>query len=215
MLIAARESFAAAARRQLVEVEYLESTGTQYIDTGFVATNNTNVEMDFELASIGVGSIFGARKGLGKSAFGVRLMRYQSVPRYRWDYGSTDAYLTSIDVTVGRHTFVTSRNKITYDSSASGTVASAFSSSGLNVVIFALNDNGSVNTYLNGLRVRRFSILDAGVLIRDYVPVRIGRVGYLYDRAHPAGGPSGNGLYGNNGTGEFRLGLDINEEDNT
>lgn len=213
MIIAARESFAAAARRRLPydeEVEYLESTGTQYIDTGFVATSNTNVEVDFALASIRNGSIFGARKGLGRSAFGVRLLSYQSVPRYRWDYGSTDVYLVSIDVTVGRHTLVTSGNKITYDSSASGTVASAFSSSGLNVVIFALNDNGSVNTYSNELRVRRFSILDAGVLVRDFIPVRIGRVGYLYDRAHPAGGPSGNGLYGNNGTGAFVVGPDIN-----
>lgn len=200
MQIANRESFA-AARSRMVEVEYLESTGTQYVDTGFVATSNSNVEVEFALASIKSGSIFGARRRLGVSTFGARIMPYQSVPRYRWDYGSTDVYLTSVDVTVGRHTLATSGNKITYDSSVSATVPSAFSPSGLNIVIFALNENGSINTYSNGLRVCRFSILDAGVLVRDFIPVRVGRVGYLYDRV------SGQ-LFGNAGTGDFVIGPD-------
>ncbi len=37
---------------------------------------------------------------------------------------------------------------------------------------------------------------DNGTSSLDLVPVRVGTVGYLYDRANPTGGPSGNGLYG-------------------
>ena len=42
----------------------------------------------------------------------------------------------------------------------------------------------------------------SGVLVRDYIPVRVGTVGYLYDRVSGA-------LFGNAGTGDFVLGPDV------
>lgn len=55
-----------------------------------------------------------------------------------------------------------------------------------------------------------FYILDFdGTLLFDGIPVRVGQTGYLYDRANPYGGPNGNGLYGNLGTGSFVLGPDV------
>ena len=41
-----------------------------------------------------------------------------------------------------------------------------------------------------------------GVLLRDFIPVRVGQVGYMYDRV------SGE-LFGNDGTGDFILGPDV------
>lgn len=41
-----------------------------------------------------------------------------------------------------------------------------------------------------------------GVLVRDFSPVRVGSVGYMYDRV------SGQ-LFGNGGTGAFVLGPDV------
>ena len=43
----------------------------------------------------------------------------------------------------------------------------------------------------------------------DFIPVRIGTTGYMYDRANPKGGPLGNGLYPNSGSGDFILGKDV------
>ena len=37
------------------EVEYLESTGTQYIDTGFIPTGNTGIDMRFLITGRGSG----------------------------------------------------------------------------------------------------------------------------------------------------------------
>ena len=42
-----------------------------------------------------------------------------------------------------------------------------------------------------------------GVLVRDFIPVRVGQVGYMYDRV------SGQ-LFGNAGTGAFIVGPDVN-----
>lgn len=39
-------------------------------------------------------------------------------------------------------------------------------------------------------------LISESVIVRDFVPVRVGTAGFLYDRANPTGGPSGNGLYG-------------------
>ena len=43
---------------------------------------------------------------------------------------------------------------------------------------------------------------DGETLVRDYIPVRVGQVGYMYDKV------SGQ-LFGNSGTGNFILGNDI------
>lgn len=47
---------------------------------------------------------------------------------------------------------------------------------------------------------------------RDFIPVRIGYVGYMYDRANPESGPSGNGLYGNITSGVLNAGPDVRRQ---
>ena len=47
-----------------------------------------------------------------------------------------------------------------------------------------------------------------GTLMRDFITVRVGQTGAFYDRQNPTGGPNGNGLYYNDGTGSFTLGPD-------
>ena len=56
------------------------------------------------------------------------------------------------------------------------------------------------------VRLYAFQIFDNGVLVRDFIPVRVGRAGYMFDRV------SGEYLpFGNVGTGAFILGPDIKE----
>lgn len=61
-----------------------------------------------------------------------------------------------------------------------------------------------------GGRIRSMTLWDtSGDLLRDYIPVRVGTVGYLYDRANPTGGPLGNGLYGSATDTPFIAGPDV------
>lgn len=88
-----------------------------------------------------------------------------------------------------------------------GTLANQFTLSGS-----ALNKNfplrifgGSYGNNLDDLasiRMWNFSIVHGNTLVRDYIPVRVGQVGYMYDRV------SGE-LFGNVGTGSFILGNDV------
>jgi hypothetical protein len=85
------------------------------------------------------------------------------------------------------------------------------------ILLFGEYRNDEVRTTGNSawvipVKTFYFKISRAGVLVRDYIPVRVGSgasaVGYLYDRANPTGGPLGNGLYGNSGSGAFVVGPD-------
>ena len=53
------------------------------------------------------------------------------------------------------------------------------------------------------MRIYSWSVREGNALVRDFIPVRKGTVGYLYDRV------SGK-LFGNAGTGDFVVGLDKN-----
>ena len=66
-----------------------------------------------------------------------------------------------------------------------------------------LEDNTTVRIF-GSARVRLYNVelLKNDVKLRDYIPVRIGEVGYMYDKV------SGE-LFGNSGSGSFILGPDI------
>lgn len=54
---------------------------------------------------------------------------------------------------------------------------------------------------LTSARIWKFSIVHGNVVVRDFIPVRVGQTGYMYDKV------SGQ-LFGNSGTGDFILGPD-------
>ena len=64
-----------------------------------------------------------------------------------------------------------------------------------------MNQVPSANWYMKG-RINRYSVTRDGAKILDFIPVRKGTVGYLYDRVSGA-------LFGNAGTGDFVLGPDV------
>ena len=68
--------------------------------------------------------------------------------------------------------------------------------------IFAVDDFSGAANWFSAARLYGFKITRSGIPIRDYIPVRKGSGGYLYDRA------SGQ-LFGNAGKGKFLYGNDI------
>jgi hypothetical protein len=55
---------------------------------------------------------------------------------------------------------------------------------------------------VSNMRIRRFSVKLHGELILDYIPFRVGQVGYMYDKVSRQ-------LFGNSGTGAFVVGPDV------
>lgn len=68
------------------------------------------------------------------------------------------------------------------------------------IYVFGLNTS-TPQEFARNLRIYSLKFSKGEVLLRDYIPVRVGQIGYLYDKV------SGR-LFGNKGTGEFILGPD-------
>lgn len=204
------------------EVGWLESTGTQWIDTGVAGAKNLHVEIDAFNNPSGPGTycaVFGARVSSASEQFDV--WWYASSwgtasqrNAVRYDYGTnttspadTRAYSSAI---MTRSTIAIANGVLTVaGQTLTPTYLSQSPASGLANYLFAINAAGTASLGNNPLRVYFCAIYDGSTLVRDFIPVRKNGVGYLYDKANPTGGPLGNGLYGNAGTGEFVVGPDI------
>lgn len=189
-------------------IEYLESTGTQYIDTGvkYNSSNKYNVECNliytvatpsqdvFFLNGWNAGGAFGiassycadgANNTIVGGVIGSDLQISLEIQS-----GSTSRTLTSIV-----------KNGRTYPSNrAHGSLETYASNSGY--IIFACYSQNVVKYFVKE-KMYEMKIFVNDVLARDFIPVRVGQVGYLYDQV------SGE-LFGNAGTGDFILGPDIN-----
>lgn len=177
------------------EVEYIESTGTQYINTWFTNTLNTEFVIDFQLTdSTGDRKIIGQGGKLG-------LGQISSC----WRTIGTTWYQTDIPTDTNRHIARTDRGKYYLDSTLLADRA-AYNASGTSpMLLFAASLQDSVMPDGNTAIMKLYScqIYDNGVLVRDYIPVRVGQVGYLYDKISKE-------LFSNEGTGDFIIGNDIN-----
>ena len=204
MQIANRESFAAASRRRprMVRVQYIESTGTQWIDTGVKIALTDRVAVDFARtgsASDTNGAACGARVSYAAAnGFAIWAVTAANIARFDLTASSSQYVTISATVTVGtRHVAekTGATNRLDgYDVAGNGTVSSY--SPQYNAYLFAVNQAGSA-AFPAKMRLYAATIGDK----RDFVPVRVGNAGYLYDRV------SGQ-LFANAGTGSFAVGPD-------
>ena len=184
------------------EIEYLESETGVWLDTGIVPDFSTTVEIKGIFYS-GGSYLAGARTGsTNASAYYVLMNR--DTTYCRWILGSNTGSLLSglynKEITIlfneyqTHKTYIDGVEKQTFPS---GNVVDTQTT----LALFAANGLGT-NHYTGKVRINYCKIQVDGVLVRDFIPVRKGTTGYMYDKV------SGK-LFGNNGTGEFTLGNDI------
>ena len=184
------------------EIEYLESTGTQWIDTGVEGGNASSVEIKISNQTTSTVACFGSRVLSGKStsrAFCMYLLEPTGLTYF--GYG-TEIYSSGGFITGG----VMKLNKNV--AMVNGKTVKTFSVSSFNspstFLMFASYTNNG--TYIdNRMFAGKFyycKIFNNDILVRDYIPVRIGQVGYMYDKVSKQ-------LFGNQGTGNFILGPDV------
>ena len=173
------------------EVEYLESTGTQWIDTGYSNSQCPYFSLDVQPLITNVDD-----RMFGAFTDGCTVQQYRG--RWRWfDSGWT---LTDIPVDITRTTNIT-RNANGWFVDGEITRKSGYLGGRLSSGLFGVNSSG---VFYAGrpIRVKRLSFFDKNSsLVADFIPIRKGNIGYMYDRV------SGQ-LFGNSGTGAFVIGPD-------
>lgn len=185
------------------EIEYLESSGTQWIDTGIIGIQPTD-EFSTEVAMLSTSSA--VTYGWATPDRWYNLNLYQSYWRQTelaWGAGGT--YIHSAPPNIGDfhlyHTSVLS-NWLHFfvDNIDVGSTGVRTENNTMHGYLFGRNANGSIGG-LSSLKIKKFTYKRNGEYIIDLIPVRVGNVGYMYDKV------SGQ-LFGNAGTGEFILGPD-------
>lgn len=184
------------------ELTYIQSNGTQYIDTGFKPKYNSRVVMDISDLSSTDGLLYGSRNTNSSTDSKQFLIYLASATSIRADYFGTNASLTISDRTA-RTTIDQNANVTTM---FGGTVTNTAVSSGEGsypMYIFTINNAGSAHSAYTSYKLHSCRIYDNGTLVRDYIPCinLSGDVG-LYDLA-------GKQFYGNAGTGTFQMGTPV------
>lgn len=185
------------------EVEYIESSGIQYIDTGYKPTsNNLRITCEFEYtAEHSTSSVFGSESS----------SKYSIVP-----YGAPAFYVGSsvqllvqttalntkyaLDAHANAGTLTVLLNGITNSASYSGSILTT-----VNIGVFCNIIAGVANQFCS-MKLYAMYIYDNGNLVRDFVPCyrKSDNVAGLYDLVN-------NVFYTNAGSGVFAVGADSNK----
>lgn len=183
------------------QVQYIESSGMQYIDTGFKPNQNTRVVMDAQITAASVDAhavMFGCRTAGASGMFALGYAGHNSPKAFRSDYESDKKTFDTAVAMDKRHVFDKNKNSCSIDSYSVTNTASTFQVE-CSLFLFANNDAGAMN---NAAQMRLYScrIYDSDGLVRDFVPCRNsgGTVG-LYDMASAV-------FYSGSGSGAFTAG---------
>ena len=180
------------------EIEYLGSSGTQFIDTGIVPTATTGVYSHINRTATGDKYAMGLRDTSGNTRWcaGNNGSWYLGYGSY---YSSSGISGNEADIKLN---WMNDKKFYTEFSGATKTY-------NLPTLNFTPQNNirlfGSAgvtgSTYRFTGTISFFKISDGSNVIMDLIPVRVGQVGYMYDKISRT-------LFGNDGTGSFTLGND-------
>ena len=205
MLVAARTGAWSGNRLPYdAEVEYLESTGTQWIDTKVTMTNDLFDSAETTITVLPTGQTTDTHNFFGDGT--------------SWYYGYTFGYIkdyklqasNGFNSTQGSIKFSTTlpktltvnKNGFAVDSEVASIYGYSSKTTSGTLLLFGCRRNGVFFTVtpFSG-RIYLAKMVSNRVSIFDFIPVRVGDVGYMYDRV------SGK-LFGNKGTGAFIIGPD-------
>ena len=172
------------------EVEYLESTKTQLIDTGYVLSASDKIVVQFYFQA---DDINGSRTMLGCRE--PKLWITSGLCRFN---GENYASINTLRKLGAWNSISIDKDYCTCNGTTVPMSKGTFEDNSLSLFLFGANGAPSTNT--NG-RISSCKIYHSGVLVHDYIPVRKDGVGYMYDKI------SGQ-LYRNAGTGAFVIGPD-------
>lgn len=194
------------------QVEYIEASGTQYIDTGYTASLNTDIEIEFAFTSLGESNInvFGSRTGAYEND-NIEVL-YASISGVRQlvaDFGNAQNYRTNGVISADTiYKVICNKNQRTiYDGNriiAQSTRANTSAFTGTyNLYLFATNNGVSTALNLDG-RFYNCKIRENNTLVRELIPCyrkSDNEIG-MYDVVNDV-------FYTNAGTGTFTKGDNV------
>lgn len=178
------------------QLEYIQSSGTQYINTGVVETSNTTIDLDLEVEQILPHYLYGVQQNSGSYAYNS--IYQNNLFEYNYaDLSFTQTARIKMQQRIADGTMYATINGVTLNRSIGVPIPDT-------ILIFAIRfNNGNVRLYPAAVKLYAFSIKKSGTLVRNFIPCKndSGTVG-LYDTVEGQ-------FYANAGTGTFTAGPEI------
>ena len=174
------------------KLAYIQSSGTQYINTGFKPNNNTRVVMDLlYTGSESISNEFGAWNSSNNASFICLTTGQNNLYPF---YGNA-SQTVSVNRTA-RHTVDMDKNVVKMNGTTMITFDQMSFQCTYPMFLCCFNNAGATEN-MTSMRIYSCQIYDNGTFVRDYIPCinASGEVG-LYDLV-------GKQFYGNAGTGVF------------
>ena len=167
-------------------LEYVSSTGTQYVDTGIIGSSNTVIEIDMAgLSAVANVAMFGAINSENRH---FMAMRYNNALRFIYGTSGSSGDI-SVPISFGEHT----RHQFRFSVSDGGNVkidvdgvnkvdvdTGISSTTGLPMFLFGCNRDSSF-TYPATMSIYGCRIWKDGNLVRDYIPCMKDNRAALFD----------------------------------
>lgn len=181
-------------------LDYIESTGTQYIDTGIVPKSITRMVLEKQITDLTINN----RDGWGSTSRAEAFF-CGMVTGINYFYASVSANWTATSTTIpkdtAKHTWDISNSAIKFDdiSYGTGNIGNTATTS-QTLYIFAFHTEYNPYIYYCKEKIYSCKIYDGDTLVKDYIPVLDkNNVACLYEKV------SGKFVY-NQGTGTFSYG---------
>lgn len=182
---------------EYTKLEYLESTGTQWIDTGIKSSVNTCIKTKFNLTNVSSTAVFGSYSGSASNGVGV----------FFGTAGgniSGKVYCNNTNIAVSPDLILSANTN--YEIEISGTslilnnseyTAATTADNNYNMLLFARSNNGTIERNISG-KIYYYKAYDNGTLVRDYIPAlrKSDNVAGMYDKVT-------NTFFTSAGTGSF------------
>lgn len=188
--------------------KYIQSSGTQYINTGYVPISTTRFEVVANVQASGsYPALFGERASVPSGIVVFIRFNYANALSMQWANGDTAFTPTDwrggwIGVKCKYILADGTRSVFDADGYGFGGIAAAGTGASLPIYIFTLNENNSPNgiTFCS-CKLYRFRIYEGNNLVHEFIPWQENGVACLKDTV------TGNLKY-NAGTGSFVYGVD-------
>lgn len=176
-------------------IEYIQSSGTQYINSNFIPKATTRTIMKAEpMAWSAWSAFFGTRNTSSPTASQAYIAAIPAATLYRSDYFGSS--LTAETPTIMQITNIDKNKNICSFNNIMITNTSSTVNATTNMFLLALNDIGTAKYFLSA-KLYSCQIYDGNTLVRDFIPVKTTTNIYgLWDKVNKV-------FYKNAGTGTF------------
>ena len=152
--------------------EYIESTGTQYIDTGYKPNQDTLTKMNMNLVSFNGNDVpYGSRVAFNDNQYEMTTFPSDYKPQFRFNSFNTSSGGTlGTPISIGSHKIETSKNGLFIDDVQIGDTPTSQTFTCINnLFLFARNTQGTAGAFAN-IKLYSCQIYDNGTLVRNFIP---------------------------------------------